>query len=31
VQLTTVPENTALASPNIRTTLVEGRVRVRNE
>jgi prepilin-type N-terminal cleavage/methylation domain-containing protein len=31
VQLTTVPENTALASPNIRTALVEGRVRVRNE
>jgi prepilin-type N-terminal cleavage/methylation domain-containing protein len=31
IQITTVPENTALAPPNIRTALVEGRVRVRNE
>lgn len=31
VQLTTVPENTSLAPPNIRTAVVEGRVRVRNE
>ena len=31
VQITTVSENTALAPPNVRTALVEGRVRVRNE
>jgi len=31
IQITTVPENTALAPPNVRTALVEGRVRVRNE
>ena len=31
VQLTTVPENTALAPPNIRSAVVEGRVRVRND